>query len=159
VVLRRQPQDVQTFLLSTSILERLNASLCDAIMNQAGSQQMLQRLEQTNLFLVSLDRNREWYRYHALFAQALRCQLEGTHADLVPILHHRASLWYAEHNQTTQAILHAFKAREWQWAADLIELIPMLSLTSGVGGYALVQLQQWLEHLPPEVMHSRPRLC
>lgn len=120
---------------------------------------MLQRLEQANLFVVSLDRNREWYRCHAFFAQTLYCQLERTHADLVPILHHRASLWYAEHNQTTQAILHAFKAREWQWAADLIELIPMLSLTSGVGEHAQAQLQQWLEHLPSEVMHSRPRLC
>ena len=69
----------------------------------------------------SLDSKRQWYRYHALFAEALRYQLEQTHADLVPILHHRASLWYAEHDQTTQAILHAFSAHEWQWAADLIE--------------------------------------
>ena len=84
---------------------------------------MLQRLEQANLFVVSLDSKRQWYRYHALFAEALRYQLEQTHADLVPILHHRASLWYAEHDQTTQAILHAFSAHEWQWAADLIEQV------------------------------------
>ena len=120
-VLRRQPQDVQTFLLSTCILERLNASLCDAVMEQTGSQQMLQRLEQANLFVVSLDSKRQWYRYHALFAEALRYQLKQTQADLVLILHHRASLWYAQHDQTTQAILHAFRARQWQWAADLIE--------------------------------------
>ena len=120
-VLRRQPQEMQTFLLSTCILERLTASLCDAVMEQTDSQQMLQRLEQANLFVVSLDSKREWYRYHALFAEALCYQLEQTHPDLVPILHHRASLWYAEHDQPTQAILHALQCPKWQWAADLIE--------------------------------------
>ncbi|HEX3642462.1 MAG TPA: hypothetical protein VHV10_14315, partial [Ktedonobacteraceae bacterium] len=74
-VLGRQPQEVQTFLLCTSILERLTAPLCDAVMEQHGSQQMLQRLEQANLFVVSLDSKRQWYRYHALFAQALCYQL------------------------------------------------------------------------------------
>jgi LuxR family transcriptional regulator, maltose regulon positive regulatory protein len=117
-VLHRQPQEVQMFLLSTCILERLTASLCDAIMGQTGSQQVLERLEQANLFVVSLDSKREWYRYHALFAQALCNRLRRIHADLVPILYYRASLWYAEHNQTTQAILHALYAQEWQWAAE-----------------------------------------
>jgi LuxR family maltose regulon positive regulatory protein len=71
-VLRRQPQDVQTFLLCTSILKQLTAPLCDAVIERADSQQMLQRLEQANLFVVSLDNKRVWYRYHTLFAQALR---------------------------------------------------------------------------------------
>jgi LuxR family maltose regulon positive regulatory protein len=120
-VLRKQPQEIQTFLLSTCILEQLNASLCNAVMGQANSQQMLERLEQANLFVVSLDSRRQWYRYHALFAEALRYRLEQNHGDLVPSLHHRASLWYAEHDQPTQAILHALHAKEWHWAADLIE--------------------------------------
>src|SRR5439155_18600392 len=120
-VLQRQPPEMQTFLLSTSILERFTASLCDAVMQQAGSQRMLEQLERANLFVVSLDNKRQWYRYHSLFAEALCYRLEHTHADLVPRLHHRASLWYAERNQTTQAILHAFSAYQWQWAADLIE--------------------------------------
>ena len=78
-VLRRQPQEVQTFLLCTSILEEgLTASLCDAVMEQTGSQHMLHHIEQANLFVVSLDSKRQWYRYHALFAQALRSQLEQT---------------------------------------------------------------------------------
>src|SRR5690242_16259991 len=115
-VLRQQPQEVQTFLLSTCILERLTASLCDAVTEQDNSQQMLERLERANLFLTSLDNKRQWYRYHALFAEALYSQLEQTHADLVPLLHARASRWYAQHHQTTQAILHAFKAHEWHWA-------------------------------------------
>jgi LuxR family maltose regulon positive regulatory protein len=159
-VLRRQPQDLQWFLLCTSILERLTASLCDAVMQQHGSQQMFERLEQANVFLVSLDSKREWYRYHALFAQALHYQLEQAQADLLPQLHHRASLWYAERGQTTEAILHAFQAKEWQWAADLIERIPLMSLTSwGTSEHKQTMLQDWLEQLPADIVHSRPSLC
>src|SRR5258708_10598599 len=125
-VLQRQPQEVQTFLLSTCILEQLNASLCDAVLQQTGSQQLLRQLERANLFVVSLDSKREWYRYHALFAQALRYRLEQTQDDLVCPLHYRASLWYAKHNQTTQAILYALRAKEWVWVPDLFERTPSL---------------------------------
>jgi LuxR family transcriptional regulator, maltose regulon positive regulatory protein len=158
-VLQRQSQEVQTFLLSTCILERFTASLCDAVMEQAGSQRMLEQLERANLFVASLDSKRQWYRYHALFAEALRYRLEHTHADLVPTLHYRASLWYAEHNQTTQAILHAFSAHQWQWAAGLIEHLPVMSFTWGAGEHELVLLRQWLEQLPAAIVASRPRLC
>lgn len=157
-VLQRQSQEVQTFLLSTCILERLTAPLCDAMMQQAGSQRMLEQLERTNLFVESLDSKRQWYRYHALFAEALRYQLEGTYADLVPILHYRASRWYAEHNQMTQAILHAFSAHEWQWVADLIEHLPVMSFTWGASEHEKVLLRQWLEQLPEDIIGSRPRL-
>jgi LuxR family maltose regulon positive regulatory protein len=159
VVLGQQPQHIQTFLLSTSILEQLSASLCNAVMQQTSSQEMLHQLEQANLFVVSLDSQRQWYRYHALFAEALSCQLEKTHPDLVLILHHRASLWYAQHGQTTEAILHAFKAHQWQWAADLIEGLPLLSLTWGTNEYRLNMLKEWLEQLPADVVGGRPRLC
>jgi LuxR family maltose regulon positive regulatory protein len=159
-VLGRQPQEVQTFLLCTSILEgRLTASLCDAVMEQTGSQEMLHHIEQANLFVVSLDSKRQWYHYHDLFAQALRCQLERRHADLVPLLHHRASTWYAQQGQTTEAILHAFKAHQWQWATDLIEGLPLLSLMGGADEYKLTMLQEWLEQLPADVIGCRPRLC
>jgi LuxR family maltose regulon positive regulatory protein len=160
-VLRRQPEEIQTFLLSTCILEHLTASLCDAVMEQTGSQQLLERLEQANLFVVSLDHKRRCYRYHALFAQALRNRLERTHPDLMPILHYRASLWYAEHHQITDAILHAFSAHQWQWAADLIERehLPVMSFAWGAGKHALVRLQQWLKQLPADIMRSRPDLC
>ena len=149
------------FPLCTSILDQLSASLCNAVMEQHGSQQMLRQLEQANLFVVSLDNKRQWYRYHALFAQALRYRLEQTHADLVPILHHRASLWYAEHEQTTQAILHALHAKQWSWAADLIEHKSMaLNLfTWGVSQHQLFLLRDWLEQIPANVVHSRPGLC
>jgi LuxR family maltose regulon positive regulatory protein len=160
-VLRQQPLEVQTFLLSTCILERLTAPLCDAIMQQHDSQQLLERLEQANLFVISLDHKRQWYRYHALFAQALHYQMEQTQADRLLILHHRASIWYAEHHQTTEAILHAFHAHQWQWAADLIEqkLFPLMSHVWGASRHELILFRQWLEQLPAEVIHSRPRLC
>ena len=128
---------------------------------KTGSQAMLEHLERANLFVVSLDSRRQWYRYHALFAQALSHQLEQTHADLVPILHGRASRWYAQHNQTTQAILHAFEAKEWHWAADLIEQAypPLVSFTWGANRHALVQLREWIEQLPAEILASRPHFC
>jgi LuxR family maltose regulon positive regulatory protein len=161
VVLQQQPVEVQHFLLSTCILERLNASLCDAVMEQTNSQQILKYLEQSNLFVVSLDHKRQWYRYHALFAETLSHQLEQSHTDLVPLLHNRASRWYAEHQQTTSAILHAFKAKEWHWAADLIEgaYPPLVSFTWGANSYALLQLRQWIEQLPAEILASRPHFC
>jgi LuxR family maltose regulon positive regulatory protein len=160
-VLRQQPQEVQTFLLSTCLLEQLTASLCDAVMEHSGGQQMLEQLERANLFLTSLDTKQQWYRYHALFAEALSSQLERMHADLVPMLHARASRWYALHHQTTPAILHAFKAHEWQWAADLIEQAypPLVSFTWGANKHALVQLRQWIEQLPTEILACRPHLC
>jgi LuxR family maltose regulon positive regulatory protein len=122
---------------------------------------MLERLEQANLFVVSLDSKRQWYRYHALFAEALCYRLEQTHSDLVSGLHHRASLWYNEHDQTTQAILHALHAKEWHWAADLIERKSMAlnALTWGVREHQLFLLRDWLEQIPANVIHSRPGLC
>ncbi len=160
-VLRQQPQEVQTFLLCTSILDQLSASLCDAVVERHGSQQILWGLEQANLFVVSLDKHRQWYRYHALFAEALRYRLEQTHSDLVPILHARASHWYAQHHQTTPAILHAFSANAWHWAADLLEQAypPLVSFTWGATKYALIQFQQWVEQLPTEILASRPHFC
>jgi LuxR family maltose regulon positive regulatory protein len=130
-------------------------------MEQTNSQAMLAHLEGANLFVVSLDSIRQWYRYHALFAEALRYQLERRHADLVPVLHRRASQWYAQHQQTTLAILHAFEAKEWHWAADLIEqaYLPLLAFVWGVNRRALGLFRQWVEQLPAEILAGRPQLC
>ncbi len=157
-VLRRQPAAIQTFLLRTSILERLSAPLCDVIADRSDSQQILEQLERANLFVVALDGQRRWYRYHALFAETLRYRLEQTQSDLVPALHHSASVWYAEHNHITEAVLHAFRAREWQWAAELIERIPS-SIIWGAAEQQMFMLRNFLEQLPADVVRSRPRLC
>ncbi len=154
-VLRRLPLSVQTFLLRTSILERLSASLCDALLEQRGSQECLEFLERANVFVVPLDGQRRWYRYHALFAEALCSRLEQTEGQEVPALHLRASRWYAEQGSLTEAIRHAMSAHDWPRAADLIQQ----EYTSIWGNHEHAMVRGWLEKLPVEVMRPRPRLC
>jgi LuxR family maltose regulon positive regulatory protein len=155
-VLRQQPEPVQKFLLSTSISERLNASLCDAIMEQSGSQQMLEELERANLFVVSLDEYRHWYRYHALFAEALRYRLEGSQAALIPTLHLRTSKWYEQQQDYDEAVRHAFQARDFERAASLIERVAFILSYRGSDP---VPLLPWLRQLPPAFVRPRPFLC
>lgn len=109
-VLNQQSAVIQDFLLQTCILERLNASLCDAVREQGGSQTMLDFLERTNLFLVALDDKRQWYRYHHLLIGTLRQRLQQTAPTQVPILHLRASHWYEQHGLFTEAASHALAA-------------------------------------------------
>ena len=109
-VLNRQSEAVQNFLLQTCILDRLSASLCDAVREQGGSQTLLDYLERTNLFLVALDDERQWYRYHRLFAEALRQRLQQTVPALVPVLHLRASHWYERNGLFDEAAAHALLA-------------------------------------------------
>jgi LuxR family transcriptional regulator, maltose regulon positive regulatory protein len=154
-VLRRQPPTVQTFLLRTSILERLSASLCDAVLEQTDSQQMLEFLERTNVFVVPLDGQRRWYRYHALFAEALRVRLEQMEGQTISTLHQRASNWYIGQGYLPEAVRHAISARDWSLVVDLIEQ----EYTSFWGNNEHAMMRRWLEKLPAEVIHSRPRLC
>jgi len=112
-VLERRSEETQTFLLQTSILERLNAPLCDAVCDPAphgGSQSVLEHLERTNLFVTPLDDGRRWYRYHRLFADLLRRHLAQRWPDLVPGLHRRASTWYEEQGLVAESIEHALTA-------------------------------------------------
>src|SRR6266849_1844738 len=106
-VLSRQPASVQTFLLHTSILERLCGSLCDAVTGLEKSQAMLEALDRANLFVAALDDERQWYRYHHLFADLLRSRLHQTVPVLVPELHRRASTWYEQHDLIVEAVHHA----------------------------------------------------
>jgi len=154
-VLNRQPPAIQTFLLSTSILEQMSAPLCDTVLQQQGSQHVLEQLERANLFIVSLDAERHWYRYHGLFAEALRYRLEQWEAEQVAALHLRASNWYFAHGFTSEAVGHALLAQDWEQAAMLIEhtISPMLWHRSN---FPLVQ--RWLKQLPPPMIRSRPRL-
>ena len=94
-VLQRQPGQVRDFLLHTSVLERLNGALCDAVTEQGGGKAMLETLDRGNLFLVALDDRRQWYRYHHLFADVLRARLTEASPELVDVLHRRASDWFA----------------------------------------------------------------
>ena len=129
-VLNHQPRDVQDFLLQTSILVNLNGSLCDAVIGIQSwktngqfisSQMILEYLERANLFLVSLDSDRRWYRYHHLFADLLRARLEQRVPEMVPELHKRASKWYEQNQHIPESIDHALDAGEYEQACSLID--------------------------------------
>ena len=153
-VLQRQPEDLRTFLLHTSILSRLQGSLCEAVTTQPGGQAMLEALERGNLFLVPLDDRRQWYRYHHLFADVLHARLLDEQPDALRVLHRRASDWYEQHGERSDAIHHALAGEDFERAAELVELaIPALLL-----GRQDATLYRWLEALPPEVIHVRPVL-
>ncbi len=154
-VFNRQPAQVQTFLLRTSILKRLSAGLCDALLEQpAGSQEMLERLEKANLFVTPLDTNRQWYRYHHLFADLLRVRLQQEAPGLLPALHRRASAWYEQDGQVREAVEHALAAQDWPRAARLVEQHWRTPVESGEYEVTL----GWLEALPGATLHDNPAL-
>jgi LuxR family maltose regulon positive regulatory protein len=154
-VVQRQPEDVQEFLLQTSILSRLTGSLCDAVAGASGGRSMLQRLDRGNLFLVPLDDQRRWYRYHHLFADVLQARLLDERPDLMPALHRRASQWYADNGEAAEAVRHATAGGDVQRAADLVEL----NLASVRRDRQEPLLRRWLESLPDDVIRMRPVLC
>jgi LuxR family maltose regulon positive regulatory protein len=154
-VLDRQPEEVRDFLLGTAILERLTGPLCDAVTETSGSSQMLESLERRNLFVVPLDDQRRWYRYHHLFADVLRAHLLGEHADRVAGLHRRASAWLHEAGEPLDAVRHALAAGDVARAADLVELaIPALRVVRREAVIA-----SWAEALPDDVLRNRPVLA
>jgi LuxR family maltose regulon positive regulatory protein len=154
-VLGRQPEEVRTFLLQTSILDRMCGPLCDAVTFRQSSQEILEYLEHANLFVISLDEERRWYRYHHLFADVLRQRLHQEYPDLVPALHKRTSAWLEEEGLVTEAIHHALAAQDWERAVRLIE----------ASGMAIVLSRQvqtmlgWIDELPEELVRKRPVLC
>jgi LuxR family transcriptional regulator, maltose regulon positive regulatory protein len=121
-VLQRQPERVRSFLLQTSILDRLCGPLCDAVTEQEGGRGMLEALERGNLFIVGLDDKRHWYRYHHLFAEVLSAHLMQELRDQVPTLHRRASEWHEHNGSAADAIRHALAAEDFERAANLVEL-------------------------------------
>jgi LuxR family maltose regulon positive regulatory protein len=122
-VLQRQSGAVRSFLLQTSILERLTGSLCDAVTEQQNGSAMLEALERGNLFVVPLDDKRRWYRYHHLFADILQARLRQELPELVHVVHERASAWDERHGRLDDAIRHALAASNVEGAAGLIELV------------------------------------
>ena len=153
-VLQRQPEHVQHFLLQTSILDRLSGPLCDAVTGQDGGKTKLAELERGNLLLVPLDDRRRWYRYHQLFADVLHARLRDEQPDDVPDLHRRASEWYEQNGEPSEAIRHALAAGNFERAADLVELaIPAMRRSRQEAA-----VLGWLELLPDEVVRVRPVL-
>jgi LuxR family maltose regulon positive regulatory protein len=153
-VLERQPERVQAFLLQTSILDRLCGPLCDAVTGEADGQDMLEQLERSNLFLVPLDDERHWWRYHQLFGDLLRARLHRTGAARVSELHRRAATWCAKHGLIDEAIRHAVASGDSTWAVQLVEEHVHETLARGES----VILERWLTVLPVDVVRSRPAL-
>jgi LuxR family transcriptional regulator, maltose regulon positive regulatory protein len=119
-MLERQPDDVQQLLLGTSLLDRVNGELADLLTGRPGSEGILLELEDANAFVVSLDPERTWFRYHRLLGDFLRLELRRTRAEEVPTLHRRAAGWFAEHGQVVDAIRHTQAAGDWPDAARLL---------------------------------------
>ncbi|HEY9376771.1 MAG TPA: AAA family ATPase, partial [Jiangellaceae bacterium] len=120
-VLARQPPEVRDFLIRTAVLDRLHGPLCDAVTGGTDGARMLEELERGNLFVVPLDTERSWYRYHHLFADVLHARLLAEHPDQVPDLHQRASAWFAARGLVADAVRHALAAEDFDRAAYLIE--------------------------------------
>ena len=153
-VLQRQAPSIRAFLLRTSVLGRLAGPLCDAVTGQAGGKAMLDDLDRANLFVVPLDDRRLWYRYHHLFAEVLRARLLDEEPESVAELHRRASEWWEQNGERSEAIGHAMAGGDVSRAADLIELaIPQMSQ-----GRQEAALRRWIEALPDEVIIVRPVL-
>jgi LuxR family maltose regulon positive regulatory protein len=178
-VLSRQPTEVQTFLLRTSILDRLCAPLCDAVLGDwpigslldreteqepdqstdvpiCQSTHMLDHLDHANLFLIPLDDEHRWYRYHALFGELLRARLQDTEPEDVPELHRRAAAWYEGEGLGAAAVHHALASHDHELAAAVIERAITRTSTWSRADTAIIQ--RWLQALPDEVVRDRPWL-
>jgi LuxR family maltose regulon positive regulatory protein len=154
-VLNGQPDGVRSFLLETSILGRMCGPLCDAVTGRSDGQATLERLEHANLFVIPLDDERLWYRYHHLFAEVLRQHLHQTRAESVSELHRRAGTWFERQGLDTEAVQHALEARDFEWAATIIENIGLSVMLPG----QVYTLLGWLDVLPDALVRTRPTLC
>lgn len=163
-VLTRQSETVRMFLLRTSILERMCGSLCDALVDQpiidesafTSSQEILDALQRMNLFVVPLDDEGKWYRFHRLFAELLRVRLQETAADSINELYVKAVAWHEQNTLLAEAVHYALAIPDFDLAAGVIErAIPRVGSWSSVN---VALFQEWLKVLPSEVIRSRPRL-
>ncbi|HEX9028407.1 MAG TPA: LuxR C-terminal-related transcriptional regulator [Anaerolineales bacterium] len=160
-VLARQPEPIQRFLLHTSILGRMNGPLCEAVMaaNTADNrplvsgQQVLEALERSNLFLVPLDNERHWYRYHHLFAELLHARLQQTAPERIAGLHLRASEWYDRNGFPVEAVQHSFAAQDYRRAAELIEQHGQERWSFSDATFLNI-----ISKLPQDMLQTHPRL-
>jgi LuxR family maltose regulon positive regulatory protein len=154
-VLDRQPNEVRAFLLDTCVLDQLTGGLCDALTGRVDGQTMLETLERVNLFVIPLDDERRWYRYHHLFADALRARLPARQAERAGQLHAAASRWLAENGLMADAIRHAVASGDHERTADLVEL----GLAESRRLRHNRTLREWLAALPDDVVRRRPLLA
>ena len=154
-VLDGLPAEIRSFLLRTSVLDRLSGPLCDAVTGGSGSQRILEEMERSNLFLVRLDTRRSWYRYHQLFGELLRNELDRAEPGLAVVLHRRASQWHQAHGNLAEAIGHAISAGDLADARELIASGWHACFNEGL----VETVESWMDRLPPEIVADDARLC
>jgi LuxR family maltose regulon positive regulatory protein len=155
-VLRQQPASVQTFLQRTSLLTPFSASLCDSVLDQAASKDIIDYSIKNNLFLFPINGRPQEYYYHPLFAELLRELLEQEHGYLVPTLHMRASNWYARHGKIHEALQSACFSQQWQRCVTLLE---QYVTSQTIYQFGLESYMDWLQRIPLTVVLTRPQLC
>jgi LuxR family maltose regulon positive regulatory protein len=153
-VMHQRPPGTESFLLQTSILDRLSGPLCDSVSDRKNSQALLEELDAANLFIMPLDSERRWFRYHQLFADQLRHRLSITYPDKISELHQRASKWYEDNDLPVEAIKHALGADDVLRAAHIVETVGRLWLARSELGLLL----RWLSSLPAYLISDRPNL-
>lgn len=153
-ILAKLQEDRKQFLLLTAILERLAGPLCDAVTGLPNGQKTLEELHSINMFIVPLDNQKVWYRYHRLFADLLTKRLEQSEPDLVSTLHQRASLWFEQHGFQDEAINHALKSGDFNRAGALINIAAETTLAQS----QLTTFSRWLKALPDEVVRNHSNL-
>jgi LuxR family transcriptional regulator, maltose regulon positive regulatory protein len=153
-VLEAEDEDTRKFLVHTAILERLSGPLCDAVTGGSGSDRVLEELDARNLFTIPLDDSRHWYRYHQLFTELLRHELQRSEHELAPELHRRACAWYSEHGHTPEAIAHALAGSDLDAAAKLVAVNWSDYFNRGW----LTTVSQWLDSLPVAWLRGDSRL-
>lgn len=153
-VLNSQPDEIREFLRRTSILDQLSPALCEAVTGLKDSRKYLQDLETNNLFLVSLDEERLWYRYHALFGELLKNQLLQIEAERVDELHTRAADWYEKNGYVQKAVEHAFQMSNSDKAAELIARYALPTIYQG----EIATVRGWFERFPKPLAHALPML-
>jgi len=155
-VFSRQSAEVQSFLLATSLLERMCAPLCDAMLGGvAGSQAILAHLEQANLFVVPLDDQGYWFRYHHLFGDFLHNRLRKLQPESIPALHRAASEWLAANQFLREAARHAFQTHDWEYAAAFVEQHSFTMIIHS----EISTIYEWCSAFPEEVILKHPLLC
>ncbi len=159
-VVIHQPEEMQSYLLATSILERLHGDLCTTVVQAIQAEhgpdtEILGQLEQANLFVISLDDHGEWFRYHHLFRDFLQTRLRKTQPERLPMLHRAACEWLASHHYLREAAGHAFQAQDWEYAATFVEQYSFTLIVHS----EISTIYEWCSALPEEVMQSHPMLC
>lgn len=154
-VFRNQSEQIQQFLLQVSILDRLSPPLCDFVVERNNSRDLLEHLEHSNLFIVALDEDHEWFRFHRLFVELLRHRLRVSREHDEAQYHRRASLWFEENGYSTDAVHHALMAQDWNRSAELIHEYSDGLLRGG----RLGTLIRWVKQLPEGVIRAYPEVC